>query len=183
MTRRDLVLVAVLLFLAGANVWSRFSGEDESKPKAAQRAEKAVVKGSASRPVGAPVAALDVVSFAAEAPEVPPAKRNLFAYADVPPAPPKPAVPPGPPPPPPKSPEEIAAEQARARLAAFRFEGAMSRGSEKILMLSRGEEVLTARSGEEVVKGVRVRETGASSVELEDGTTGVKVTLGLKGGK
>lgn len=183
MTRRNLVLVAVLLLLAGANVWSRLSGEEESASRTAKRVERPSSKGSASRPVGVPGAAADVVSFAAEAPEVPPPKRNLFAYADVPPAPPKPPVPAGPPPPPPKSPEEIAAEQARARLAAFRFEGAMSRGAETLLMLSRGEEVLTARSGEEVVKGVRVRETGPSSVELEDGATGVKVTIGLKGGK
>lgn len=181
MTRRKLVLIAVLLLLAGANVWSRFSGEEEPAihPKRVERpAEKGTLP---ARP--APGAAADVVAFAAEAPEVPPPKRNLFAYADIPPAPPKPAVPPGPPPPPPKSPEEIAAEQARARLAAFRFEGAMSRGAEKILMLSRGEEVLTARSGEEVVKGVRVRETGPSFVELEDGATGVKATVGLKNGK
>ncbi|MBI3391668.1 MAG: hypothetical protein HY039_00610 [Nitrospirae bacterium] len=182
MSRRNLVLIAVLLLLAGANLWSRLSGEEEPAPRTAKRVERPAAKGSLPvRP--APGGAAEVVAFAPDAPEVPPPKRNLFAYADVPPAPPKPAVPPGPPPPPPKSPEEIAAEQARSRLGTFRFEGAMSRGAEKLLMLSRGEEVLTARSGEEVVKGVRVRETGPSSVEIEDGATGVKVTLVLKEGK
>ena len=100
MTRRNLVLVVILLLLAGANVWSRFSGEEGSAPPTKKGVERPAVKGSSpGRP--APGLPAEVVTFSADAPEVPPPKRNLFAYADVPPAPPKPAVPPGPPPPPP----------------------------------------------------------------------------------
>ncbi len=188
MSAKRFVLIGILFLLVAANAWSRLAGNDGEDRRSSRRAESDAPTGAAARaavrsdlPSTAGRKENEILPLPPEA-DLPPPRRNLFAYADLPPTPPKPVAPPGPPPPPPKSPEEIAAEQARARLSSFRFEGAMSRGSERLLMLSRGEEVLAAISGGEVVKGVRARESGASSVELEDEATRVKVTLGLKGG-
>jgi hypothetical protein len=87
-----------------------------------------------------------------------------------------------PPPVPEKTPEQIAAENARADLAKFRFLGYLT-SKENTLFLSKDGELFIVKTGDNLLTSYKVKEAGKDFVVLLDTATHVEVRVELSGGE
>jgi hypothetical protein len=111
--------------------------------------------------------------------------RDIFRMELPVPKPPKPApVPVVPPPPvvPERTPEEIAADQARADLAKFRFLGYLT-DRDNTLFLSKEGELFMVKVGERLLRNYQVKEATKDAVVIVDTVTHVEVRVELSGGE
>jgi len=186
--QEKILLIALVAAIVLLNAYFYVTGD---KPKTAPLAyPPGSVARSAMRqgPAGAVHGADPLSVFLVKREEkFPGVSRDFFRMEN--PAPrPKPAPPPvvvAPPPPsapPERTPEEIAADQARADLAKFRFLGYLTE-KDNTLFLSKEGELFIVKSGDSLLRNYKVKEASKDYVVLLDTVTRVEVRIELSGGE
>lgn len=107
-----------------------------------------------------------------------PKKKKKVIKKRPPPPPPKPAAPP--PPPPGPSPAELAAAQARKRMAQYRALGFSQDGGTPRAFLGKGNKIYIAEVGEELEHRIVVAGITAEAIRLRETRTRLEATLPLR---
>lgn len=169
MKRHYLILSAVVVVLAGANVWRWFGNDVDT--------ERPMGKSSVHiRPDDLQLYGLDPTEFNAVL------RRDLFrAKVTVVTVRPKPKVQEAPPPPPEKSPEEVAREGAQAMLAQFKFLGVAFREERRQALLVKGDQMFQVSVGDRVADRFVVEAITVDTISLKDPETDISRQIQLSG--